>query len=269
MRLVLLAAALALAAPGSSSAQDPTERDLRQALGYAQRGVSALEKGNTTKAREAFGRAMAKVPDLPEAHIGLGHIAMRERRFDDALVEYRLAQSSSQQIALIRLRLEQERFVASRDQLQRLRGMLAQLQTQTRREQVGIGSGAPSSVSTSDGTRISRAQIETQIRNLESMNPPTPQRMSEPSPDMLFFEGNALFNLKRTPEAIPVWEDAVRRDPRFAPLHNNLAVAYWMVGRLEEARASVARAEDLGFQVNPNFRADLEKAAESSSASKR
>ena len=269
MRLILVAFAVALAVPPGPRAQDPTERDVRQALGYAQRGMSALEKGNTTKAREAFERAMTKVPGLPEAHVGLGHIAMRERQFDEALVEYRLAQRSSREISQIRLRMEQERFAVSRDQLQRLRGLLAQLETQTRREQVGIGSGAPTSVPAGDGTRISRAQVESQIRNLEAMTPPTPQGAAEPSPEMLFFEGNALFNLKRTPEAIPVWEDAARRDPRFAPLHNNLAVAYWMVGRIDDARASMARAELLGFQVNPNFRADLEKSAEPTSASKR
>ena len=77
--------------------------------------------------------------------------------------------------------------------------------------------------------------------------------------DVLFFEGNALFNLKRTDEAIAVWENAAGRMREYAPIHNNLAVAYWTAGRLADAKASLMRAEKLGFKVNPRFKADLEK----------
>ena len=45
----------------------------------------------------------------------------------------------------------------------------------------------------------------------------------------------------------------------FAPLQNNLAVAYWMQGRLDDAWSSLRRAEALGFKVNSSFRAELEK----------
>ena len=80
------------------------------AMAYAQRGLSALQKGNVARAREDFDRALAKLPGLPDAHTGLGHLAMRERRFDDALREYRLAEEGWRTMTSLRLRLETERY---------------------------------------------------------------------------------------------------------------------------------------------------------------
>jgi len=40
-------------------------------------------------------------------------------------------------------------------------------------------------------------------------------------------------------------------------VHNNLAVAYWQAGRLEEAQAEVVKVEEAGMSVNPQFKADL------------
>jgi hypothetical protein len=44
-------------------------------------------------------------------------------------------------------------------------------------------------------------------------------------------------------------------------VHNNLALAYWKAGRLVDAKASLARAEELGFPVHPQFKADLHGAS--------
>jgi tetratricopeptide (TPR) repeat protein len=103
-------------------------------------------------------------------------------------------------------------------------------------------------------------EVETKIRTLDAMTPPAPDATPPAAAEVLFFQGNALFDLKRTDEAIVVWEAAAQRLREFGPLHNNLAVAYWMTGRIDDAWTSLERAEALGFKVNPSFRADLEKA---------
>lgn len=254
----LLFGVLAAAATG-----DVAERDLRQAMGFAQRGLSALQKGNTARAREDFLRAVSKISNLPDAHAGLGHLAMREKRFEDALREYRLAETGSMELISSRVQLETERFGRSRDELQRLRAIEQQLMQEANRSQTRGGTDSVNSLGDMSAGRIQRelAEVGARVRVLESMRPPTPDTTYEPPADALFFQGNALFDLQRTDEAIQVWESAAKRMQKFAPLQNNLAVAYWKRGRLEDAWTSLRRAESLGFKVNPSFRAELEKAA--------
>ena len=70
MRLLAGVAVVALSALAPSAARDLEERDLRAAMGYAQRGLAALQKGNVARARDAelrlkggrwLGRAQASI----------------------------------------------------------------------------------------------------------------------------------------------------------------------------------------------------------------
>jgi len=263
MRATVAIAVLVSSALAAGATSDVEERNLRLAMGYAQRGLSSLKKGNAAKAREDFERAIEKCPELPDAHAGFGHLAMRERRFEDALKEYRLAESGSERMAALRLEMESARYARSRDELQRLREIQMQLAQHSSRSQTqGAGNSAGGTGGGSSEGQIQRqmVEIESRIRALESMSPPVPDGAPLSSAEVLFFQGNALFDLKRTDEAIVVWEAAAQRLQKFAPLHNNLAVAYWMTGRIDDAWAALKRAESLGFKVNPSFRSDLEKA---------
>lgn len=259
MRISAGVAVVVFGALAVQAARDVEERDLRMAMAYAQKGISALKKGNVARAREDFDRALAKLPGLPDAHTGLGHLAMRERRFEDALREYRLAEEGWRTMSSIRLRMETERYAKSRDELQRLRAVQFELaQAASRVESRSATSG-------DDGASAGRLaresmEVEARIRALEAMNAPTSNPSREPPGDVYFFLGNALFDLKKIDEAIAAWEVAAKSMQKFAPVQNNLAVAYWKTGRLEDAWASLKRAESLGFTVNPSFRADLEKA---------
>jgi len=264
------AIAVVMAGFGLSFAADPSsnERTLRQAIGYAQRGSASLQKGNVASARKDFSRSLEMEPQLPEGHLGLGHVAMRERRFEDALREYRLAQQGHRELASLLSIVQVDRYAKSRDQLERLREEQSQLDSEARRIEVRGATSTMSSASGMSGGQIERQRVEVdhQIQALESMGTPGEKSVQDPPANFYFFEGNALFNLKRNDEAIAAWETAARRDPRFAPVQNNLAVVYWMKGRVDDARAALARAEALRFAVNPSFRADLEKASAGSAA---
>jgi tetratricopeptide (TPR) repeat protein len=262
-----------LAAVGSAAASGAggNERTLRQAIGYAQRGAESLQKGNVASALKDFNLALEKEPRLPEGHLGLGHVAMREKRFEDALREYRLAQQGHREIASLVLLVQADRYAKSRDQLDRLRETENQLDSESRRMEVrggGLSSGSSGSLSVGQLER-QRVEVNHQIQTLEAMKTPGESTANEPPATLYFFEGNALFDLKRTDEAIAAWEKAASRDPKFAPVQNNLAVAYWMKGRVDDARAAVARAETLRFAVNPSFRADLDRAVASDAALRR
>jgi tetratricopeptide (TPR) repeat protein len=54
--------------------------------------------------------------------------------------------------------------------------------------------------------------------------------------------GNIEFQAGRPADAIPWYLEAVKRSPSYAPAHFNLALAYYQLRRLDEARASLKEA---------------------------
>jgi tetratricopeptide (TPR) repeat protein len=259
MRALPGLAAVLITGSVMAGSQDTLERSMRQAMAESQRGMSALDKGNAAKAREAFDRALKSVPDFPEAILGLGHVAMQERRFGDALEKFREAESEYKNMSRATVQFEADRYARSRDELQQLRVELAQLDTESMQAQSRVEGDNPSGHNDGQIERM-RNQVRARIQVLENMNPPNSSGVREAPAEIFFYQGNALFNLKRTPEAIAAWQESLRRNAKQPLAENNLAVAYWMTGRLDDARAAIRRAEALGFKVNPNFRADLDKA---------
>jgi tetratricopeptide (TPR) repeat protein len=260
-----------LAAVTTASASEAGERQLRQAMGYAQRGTRSLEKGNTARAAEDFKRAVALVPELPDAHAGLGHVAMQERRFEDALAAFRRAQEAYRRFAADRVELAQNRYSRSRDRIQVLQDEMNSVEREQMLAQVRGGSLSNGNAPSEGRLQRTRVEYERAIAQLESQTQTVPAFEadgSEPPAAYHFFEANALFNLKRRDDAIAAWQRAVERDPNYAVAFNNLAVAYWMAGRLDDAQASLARADSLGFKVNPSFRADLAKSLAGRDAAK-
>jgi len=257
-RWLWLAALLAATAGWSGS--ETQERELRRAIAESDRGMAALEKGNLKKAREAFDRALTALPDFPQGHLGLGHLAMRERRFDDALREFKSAEDGYKGMSSITVQLEADRYARSRDELTNLRVALTQLEGDSRKSQTMLETERTSTGLSAGQVERELARVRSRIQTLEGMNPPSSRTIREAPAEILFFQGNALFNLKRLDEAIAAWEAALKRDPKQPLVENNLAVAYWKAGRFDDARAAMLRSETLGFKVNPNFRADLEKA---------
>ena len=162
----VLAAVSSAAASGSAG----NERTLRQAIGYAQRGAESLQKGNVASALKDFNLALEREPRLPEAHLGLGHVAMREKRFGDALREYRLAQQGHREIASLVLLVQADRYAKSREQLDRLRETENQLDSESRRMEVrggGLSSGSSGSLSVGQLER-ERVEVNHQIQTLEA-----------------------------------------------------------------------------------------------------
>ncbi len=242
-RAVLTALAIVALAPTASWAAKGGP--IQQAEKICVKGESAMRAGNVADARRSFEEAVETVPSYPPAHIGLGHIAMTEKRFEDALREYEAAKNGYGDLGEALREIEMRRYRTTQDQIADLRDTLNQLRSAGNRQ--------------ADAS-LQIAKVENAIARLEAVAAPVEGAAGKPPGEIYFYIGNALFQLKRRGDAIEQWRVCTEISPKFAMVHNNLALALWQEGKLDEAIASLNRAEGLGFPVNPSFRADLQKA---------
>jgi len=240
----------AVAEPAKLAAS-PTQRQVGEADRNCQFALKALRSGNVTKAKSLYGKALKIFPEFPDALTGLGHVAMTERRFDEALSDFEGAQKAYLNFSNALFELQMQRFQHAQEQI-------AQLRDEIRDTQRMIGTR----VASGNTGRLEQhiTQLEGQIQQLETMKQPDVRNMTEPG-ELHFYMGNALFNMNRLEEALEAWETCARMTPRFPLVYNNLAVAYWKKGKLDRAVDSLVRAERLGLPVNPAFKADLERSA--------
>lgn len=219
--------------------------NLNKANRYCQTAVRLLKAGKTDQAREKFEKALSLVPTFPIAHIGLGDLAMSEGRFEVALEEYTKARDGYADLGSMFYKLQARRFADARKEITSLRD----------------GLNNPAGQGAIGFTSLRRSQIENRISQLESIDAPDKNQMNEPPGEIFFKIGNALFRLGRLDEARQAWQTCAEKSEKFALVHNNLALLYMQAGDYEAAKKELARAEELGFKVNPKFKADLEKRA--------
>lgn len=72
--------------------------------------------------------------------------------------------------------------------------------------------------------------------------------------------GSAYFRLGRMADAEREYKRAVTDFPAYGEAHSNLAVVYLVAGMPDLAQKEVDLAERAGFRVNPNLKADIQKA---------
>src|SRR4029453_19327188 len=83
----------AVAEPAKLAAS-PTQRQAGEATRNCQFPLKALRSGNVTKVKSLYGKALKIFPEFPDALTGLGHVAMTERRFDQALTLFQEAEGA-------------------------------------------------------------------------------------------------------------------------------------------------------------------------------
>lgn len=234
-----LAVALLAAVPDSAA--------VRQASTLCRRGEAAAVQGDAAKAEKLFQRALEVFPDFPDARLGLGHLAMAERRYADALVSYRGAREGFASLGEALAELRATRYRDAQQELQDVQAQIADLARSTAWDLSGT---------TGFEHMDESAKLQDRLRMLQAIPVPT-EFPAEPPADVHFHEGVALFRLERYQDAETAWRTCARLNPQFGAVHQNLAVLAWKAGRLEEAEAELDRAEALGFAVDPKMRADL------------
>lgn len=252
----VLAAALFLAAATAALPVEPlpSPGKVRQAGFYCQNAGRYMQAGNVKKARELYEKAIGVVKFMPEAHIGLGMIAMTDGKFEDALARFELARDGYDALGELLFDMEMTRWRAAQEEIRTIRE-----QINTMRADMMRGKGGGSNPLAEQRIR----DWEGRIRNLEAIQIPERGSPQGPPGEVFFYIGNACFRLQRYDEARQAWETCAARSPKFPLVHNNLAILHWKAGRFDDARASIALAEQLGMAISPQFKADLEQAAQS------
>jgi tetratricopeptide (TPR) repeat protein len=216
-----------------------------KAARLCEKGFKALAAGDATRAETSFEKALEQAPSYPDAHLGMGHVAMKDGRFEEALSKYEAARDGWSEMGEELFDKKMQQYHAGRldiPKLQQEAGLVIS-------GQIKMGDG---------DRRLRLKEIDDRIRYLETMAPPTKETAEAPG-EVDFHLGNALSRLQRWEEAVEAYESCIKKSPEFAQVHNNIALAYWRAGRIDSALASLDKAEEMGLQVNPKFRADIEK----------
>lgn len=255
------AVAVGLAAAASSFAS-AAERHWPRTLGKAAVLVAnadrALKLGNLRKAEKGYARALHLLPDLPEGHLGRGHVLMRRGEFDPAYRAYLEAERCYRGEAANLLDHQAERYHAAQTEASDLRRRASILRHNVERLEAlladadGRNAARQNEILQSLLSEVRRLEVE--IERLDAIPPPAPPTEDGVPGDVFFFLGNALLNLDRLSEAAQAWETCAGRMPSHPLVYNNLAAAYWKLGRVERARASLLRAEELGIEINAELR---------------
>jgi tetratricopeptide (TPR) repeat protein len=255
----LLSVSLSALVPGAvSAAGSTTANKIKQAAALSRKGGRALAAGDRARAAEAFEKALLALPTFPDAHLGMGHMAMAEKDYEAALESYRRARDGYVALGSDLDALKLENYAETQKRVAELRDQMSNLGRAT--------TNARTDARTEAELQRKLTIIQDQIRRLEAVEPPRPSA-SDPVPaEVLFFIGNAQFYLQRYDEARVSWETCAKRNPGFAQIHNNLAVIYWKAGRFPDAQRELAEAERLGFPVNPKMKEDLAKDAASAAS---
>lgn len=246
-----------------SFADEAGNRALAKASVIVSKGDRALSAGNPKKAEQQYAKALQLLPDLPEAHVGIGRVLMTRGRFEEAYAAFLEAErcyraKSASLLQLRELRYEKARARASdlhrrsnilKFNIDRLEALLTE----------SDGRSGQRQTDQLTALRAEVRQIDEEVRRLEQVPPPEPLALDGVPGELFFHLGNALNNLDRMTEAVEAWESCVARSPEFPLAYVNLAVAYWMLDRPGDARACVEQAERLGREVHPDLRRALDE----------
>ena len=108
-------------------------------------------------------------------------------------------------------------------------------------------------------------QVREQIRQLENRKSRRSGATPLPVPAGLSMAiGSAYFRLNDLTNAEKEYKAAVDVNPNFGEAHSNLAVVYFVTGRVTEAETAIKAAERAGFKVNPRLKDDIAAARKKS-----
>jgi tetratricopeptide (TPR) repeat protein len=263
-RLASVAWILALALPHPGAATEPctdpgSSEQSQQAFALYRQAQETLEAGQWAEAEARLRASIERDASLPLGHYGLGELYMSQKRFPEAVAAFAaskqafkcLGLSQSERLQLRRLledaTHELRDAVRRFEQLRRARGLIA-WQEVNRTGPPSMGQSA-----------LYVQQLEKRLIQLEAWK----RHVSMPHlpPQVVMALGSALFQMGSLSDAAAEYREALEIDPRLGDAHNNLAVVYMLMDRLDEAERELRLAEKAGVSVSPRLKEELKKRA--------
>jgi len=244
---LVLALCFALAPRPSCAADDPL-RGVVRANRSCELGDRALREGAYEQARAHFLQALEISPGFPPAQIGLGSLAMALGNFEEALERYEGARAGYEALGRALLDIEIRRY----GDAPRVIGMFS--------DSMDNRSGTDENRATSTFSGTAPPPGRSFLARFESIGLPEGKHAGEAPGKIYFYIGNALYRLGRYEQAYAAYQRCIELTPGFSMVYNNLALVEWRRGNLPAAQAALAKAEELGFPVNPKFKEDLARA---------
>jgi tetratricopeptide (TPR) repeat protein len=236
----VLAAAPALAQPRASDAQRREARDLFKA------GMQALLSERYDEAEQHFRGAVKLDPLFDAAFYGLGQVYMATKRYERALRAYQDSRAAFTAAMGEGLLDSTQAERAVQDRIQALQDTLRSY------ERMAPAAQNPGAINQVDRIREEIRQLQSRRGRKADAPLPIPAGLS-------MAIGSAHFRLNQLADAEREYRAAIETDPKFGEAHNNLAVVYMMMNRLDEADEQVKLAEKNGFKVNPQLKEDLKR----------
>lgn len=242
-----LLSTIVFASIATVQAQEISERDQHAATQHFKRGMADLLAEHYDSAEREF-REAVKIDSLYDAAFyGLGQVYMATKQFDAALKAYLSAcdafKSATAAEALASISSDRR----LRDQIDTLKDNERTLTRQM------ASSRNPAAQAKIDYLHDQIQQLEGRLHRSGGPPPPVPAGYS-------MALGSAYFRLNRLADAEREYKAAIDVDSGFGEAHSNLAVVYFVTGRIGEAATALKAAEKAGFKVNPRLKEDVEAA---------
>jgi tetratricopeptide (TPR) repeat protein len=242
LTFTLLAALAAAPAPAGPLADDVTRR---QALEHYRAGQELMFAEAWERAEVEFKAAIRLDPLMVLAHYGLGQTYMATKRYPEAVRAFNATIGAHKEMDSLRMVDQAQADQRVDDQIRELQDGIRAIQGSAKLAAMGLKEN-------------NILKLEEQVRNLENSKRRGTGAAEIPAEFSLAL-GSAHFRNGSLTDALGHYQAAAKVKPRLGEARNNLAVVYMMLGRLEEAQSEMKAAEQAGYRVNPQFKADLQK----------
>jgi tetratricopeptide (TPR) repeat protein len=242
-----LLSTIAVASVATVHAQQISEREQHAATQHFKRGMQDLLGEHYDSAEREFREAVKIDPLYDAAFYGLGQVYMATKQFDAAVKAYVAARDAFKSATAAEALVSVSSDRRLRDQIDALKDNERSLSRQM------AASRNPAAQAAIDRLRDQIQQMEGRLHRSGGPPPPVPAGYS-------MALGSAYFRLNQLPDAEREYKAAIDVDPGFGEAHNNLAVVYFVTGRVVEAAGSLKAAEKAGFRVNPRLKDDVDAA---------
>ena len=222
-----------------------SERDQHAAAQHFKLGMESLLADRYEAAEREFQEAVKIDPLYDAAFYGLGQVYMATKRYDQALKAYLDSREAFKAATAAEV-------LASAASDRRLRDQIDALKDNERNMTRLMSAGkTPNAQQSVDQVREQIQQLESRkSRRAGAAPPPVPAGLS-------MAIGSAYFRLNDLASAEKEYKAAVDVNPNFGEAHSNLAVVYFVTGRVADAETAIKAAERAGFKVNPRLKDDI------------